>query len=158
MKRFLRLFEDSWDCKIHTHLYPNAIGAEAFELLCREGVLAPAGQADTYPCPSGGRDCPRVIVPVPRNKERPFLAVCGDRRSCVSVPLIAEQTFVHSLNRRRWVDLLRSLYGLEGPVSYDIPANFGLWSIGQTKGRDVFLSNPAAGWSAALLLRAGRHA
>ena len=66
MKRFLRLFEDSWDCKLHTHLYASAIGDEAFELLCRESVLERAGQADTYPCPSGGKSCPRVIVPVPR--------------------------------------------------------------------------------------------
>ncbi len=140
MKRFLRLFEDSWDCKLHTHLYASAIGDEAFDLLCREGVLEPAGQADTYPCPSGGKSCPRVIVPVPRNKARPYVAVCGDRRSCVSVPLTEEQTLLHALNRRAWVDLLRRVFRLDGTISYDMPGRFGLWSIGQAHGREVFLS------------------
>ncbi|MBK6696878.1 MAG: hypothetical protein IPG50_32530 [Myxococcales bacterium] len=145
MKRFLRLFEDSWDCKLHTHLYASAIGDEAFELLCRESVLEPAGQADTYPCPSGGKSCPRVIVPVPRNKARPYLAVCGDRRSCVSVQLTEEQTQLHGLNRRAWVDLLRRAYGLDGAISYDLPGAFGLWAIGQARGREVFLSEKPDG-------------
>ena len=62
MRRFLRLFEDSWDCKLHTHLFPDAIGEDAFALLCREGVLEPAGHAETYPCPGSGRSCPRVEI------------------------------------------------------------------------------------------------
>lgn len=140
MRRFLRLFEDSWDCKLHTHLFPDAIGEDAFALLCREGVLEPAGQAETYPCPGSGGSCPRVIVPVPRNKTTPFLAVCGDRRSCVSVPLTEEQTQLHALNRRAWVALLRRVYGLDGAIAYDVPGAFGLWAIGRTHGRDVFLS------------------
>lgn len=145
MRRFLRLFEDSWDCKLHTHLFPDAIGEDAFALLCREGVLEPAGQAETYPCPGSGGSCPRVVVPVPRNKATPFLAVCGDRRGCVSVPLTEEQTHVHALNRRAWVALLRSAYALDGPISYDVPGAFGLWSIGQARGRDVLLAEKPDG-------------
>ena len=145
MKRFLRLFEDSWDCKLHTHLYPSAVGEEAFALLCREGVLEPAGQAETYPCPGSGKNCPRVIVPVPRNKSRPFLAVCGDRHGCVSVALTDEETQLHALNRRAWVALLRRAYGLEGTISYELPGVFGLWSIGQARGREVFLAEKPDG-------------
>lgn len=145
MRRFLRLFEDSWDCKLHTHLFPDAIGEDAYALLCREGVLEPAGQAETYPCPGSGRSCPRVVVPVPRNKAKPFIAVCGDRRGCVSVPLTEEQTHVHALNRRAWVALLRSAYALDGPISYDVPGAFGLWSIGQARGRDVLLAEKPDG-------------
>lgn len=145
MKRFLRLFEDSWDCKLQTHLYPDAIGDDAFALLCREGVLEPAGRADTYPCPGSGKSCPRVVVPVPRNQTKPFVAVCGDRRSCVSLPLTDEETQLHALNRRAWVALVRRTYALDGAISYDLPGAFGLWSIGQTRGRDVFLAEKPDG-------------
>lgn len=145
MRRFLRLFEDSWDCRLHTHLYPGAVGDDAFVLLCREGVLQAAGQAESYPCPGSGRRCPRVIVPVPRNKTKPFLAVCGDRRGCISLPLTDEQTQLHSLNRRAWVALLRSAYALEGPIAYDVPSAFGLWSIGHTRAHDVFLAEKPDG-------------
>ncbi len=145
MRRFLRLFEDSWDCKLHTHLFPDAIGEDAFAFLCEEGVLEPAGRGDTYPCPKSGRSCPRVVVPVPRNKAHPFLAVCGDRRGCVSVPLTEAQTELHALNRRAWVALLRRVYGLDGAISYDVPGMFGLWAIGQVRGRDVFLAEKPDG-------------
>lgn len=145
MKAFLRLFEDSWDCKVHTSLFPNEIGIDAFEVLCRESVLEPAGRAENYPCPGGGRECPRVIVSMPRNKVTPFLALCGDRRSCVSQPLREDEVQLHGLNRRRWVDVLRKLYALEGSVSYDVPGFFGLWALGRRHGTDVFLAEKPDG-------------
>jgi len=145
MKRFLRLLESSWDCKVHTSLFPKEIGESTFDLLCKEGVLEASGQAETYPCPGGGRECPRIIVPMSRNKETPFLAICGDRRTCMSQPLREEETHL-GLNRRRWVETLRLLYALDGPISCEMPGFFGLSSIGHANEADIFLAEKSGGF------------
>jgi hypothetical protein len=140
MRMFLHQLEDDPTFLFLASAMPAIFGDQTIALLRREGALEHAGRSSVYPCgqPGMGERCPRDIVESTSHGLPILRAVCREN-VCPSITVTEEEAEALALNRRAWVDLLRRLYGLDGPVSFRAGRR-GVWSIGHANGCDWFLS------------------
>jgi len=144
MRDFLDLLQQGARPKDLTSKFPAAIGPATFEALVATGILEEGDIADWYPCPGGGDECPRRVVPNPGDAEHPFVAVPGSGVCCKAVPLREEDLATHTTSIPAFVRVLRELLGLDGVFDLDEELFPCTVRIGQTVGeglpREVLLA------------------
>jgi hypothetical protein len=109
MRRFLRLFEDSWDGKLHTHLYPDASARAPSRSSAARASSSPRARRRRTRVPGAGErarasSCPSPRTPRARPRARQHVLAPAPGRP-IAPPRMGRS------NRRRWGEVrTRSSY------------------------------------------------
>jgi len=97
-------------------------GESNLEPLTQLGLFTPGPLARRYPCPHGGRACPRQVIRNYLNPDLPYLAVPPNMEGCCpSLSLSEAEVQTWRVSRRVLVAELARLFNISGSARLDEP-------------------------------------